>query len=315
MSNLSFKYDVSMILSTYDSDKFINNYYNNIIDLIKFSKIQLIHVLNDPTTKELFFKDKFLELQKKERGEKFQYKFLIVKRESLYSSWNKAIELSDSMVITISNVDDIRYPTGFKAQIAELKIADKMLLVSGKLHIRTPDELIINNSKKTKITKNDLYSGMYIGPAFMWTNPKFFGLNQIYFDEQFYVAGDFDFQIRFASIGDIRFLEEVLGEYYVANTGLSTGSIFQLIEGQAIYQRYNVKDKKAFFFPNIFFKNKYSIFFLKIDGVKFSLEEKFCNFENIRKINSIRKKSRISYLYDILFVIKLMIKKFVLLRR
>ena len=44
-------HDVSIILSTYSSNRFIENYYNNIIELTEVANIQLIHILNDPTPK------------------------------------------------------------------------------------------------------------------------------------------------------------------------------------------------------------------------------------------------------------------------
>ena len=75
MTKFSFNHEISVILSTYASDKFIKNYYNNILELVKVSNIQLIHVLNEPTTKELFFKDKFLELQRDEGEKNFNTNF------------------------------------------------------------------------------------------------------------------------------------------------------------------------------------------------------------------------------------------------
>ena len=60
-------HDVSIILSTYSSNRFIENYYNNIIELTEVANIQLIHILNDPTPKELAFKNKFLKLERKKK--------------------------------------------------------------------------------------------------------------------------------------------------------------------------------------------------------------------------------------------------------
>jgi hypothetical protein len=306
-------HDVSIILSTYSSSRFIENYYNNIIELTAAANIQLIHILNDPTPKELAFKNKFLKLEKKKRKEKFQYKFLIVKRESLYASWNRALKLAKSKIIAISNVDDIRYAMAFKIQIAEFKIAKGMLLVSGQHNLRTHNNLITVSTKNFKIKKYDLLAGMYLGPFFMWTNPIYFDEDPIYFDEQFYVAGDFDFQIRFTKIGTIKILEETLGEYFSDNTGLSTGSINQLIEGQIIYQRYNVVDKKIIFFSYLF-NNQYSPFFFKINQVTYPIKKVFTKIDMIRKKNSKRRKKLIVYINDFFMLIKMIIKKFILVR-
>ena len=58
-------HDVSIILSTYSSDDYIKKYYLNITELINVAKIQLVHVLNDPTILEKSFIEKFLKLQLK----------------------------------------------------------------------------------------------------------------------------------------------------------------------------------------------------------------------------------------------------------
>jgi hypothetical protein len=149
----------------------------------------------------------------------------------------------------------------------------------------------------------------------MWTNPMYFGEDHIYFDEQLYVAGDFDFQIRFATIGKIKILDEILGEYFSDDSGLSTGSILQSIEGQLIYQRYNVIDKKIFFFPFLFFKDRYYPHFFKIDHTPHSLEEVCVKINFIRKKNGKRKKRFISYILDFKTLIKMIIKKNILHRK
>ena len=250
----------------------------------------------------------------REKKKKFQYKFLIVKRESLYASWNRALKLAQSKLIAISNVDDIRYKMAFKAQIAEFKMTDGMLLVGGQVNLRTRKNIIIDNTKNFKIKKYDLLAGMYLGPFFMWTNPIYFDEDPIYFDEQFYVAGDFDFQIRFTKIGTIKILEETLGEYFFDNSGLSTGSIYQLIEGQVIYQRYNVVDKKIIFFSYLFFNNQYSPFFFKINQFAYPIKKVFTKIDLIRKKNNKRRKKLIVYIYDIFILIKTIIKKFIMVR-
>jgi hypothetical protein len=307
------RHDVSIILSSYLSDNYIENYFNNIKALINVASIQLVHILNDPTKKEISFKDKFENFQLSSGKNFFEYKYLIVKRETLYSSWNRAIKLSDSRLITISNVDDVRYPDGLKAQISAFNKCKKMFLLGSNFKIKTENGLVSKNIRnKKKIRKNDLYSGMYLGPFFMWTNPIYMGKKHQLFDEQFSVAGDFDFQIRFAAFGTVKILEKEIGEYYNNNTGLSTNSIFQLIEGQVIYHRYNIVDKKITFFSLFFFKNHYSQFFCKIESIKYSIEQICPEFKVIKLINSKRRKNIYSYLMDYLNLIKTIIKFYIL---
>jgi hypothetical protein len=309
-------HDVSIILSTYLSDNYLKNYYNNINELIDVANIQLVHVMNDPTSEEILYKEKFLELQSKKSKKIFEYKYLIVKRESLYASWNRAIKLSDAKLISISNVDDIRYKEGLQAQISFFREYGELLLLGGYFNVRTKNDLIIHdNIENTVIRKTDFFAEMHVGPFFIWTNPTFFGREQLFFDEQFYVAGDFDFQIRFASMGTVKMLNKNVGEYLNVNTGLSTGSINQSIEGQVIYQRYNVIDKKIFFFSFLFFKRKYFPSFFKIGSVSYALKEVCPEINFIKKINANREKFYFDYISDMTTLLKLIIKKFIFNRK
>ena len=311
--NINITHDVSIILSTYKSDDYINDYFNNIVDLINVANIQLIHVINEATDQELLCKNKFLNLQKIYGKKKFHYKYLVVPRESLYCSWNRAIKLSDSKFITISNVDDIRYPDGLRRQISFLKKSKNISLVSGQCdeknlyglrERRTINNLSLNNSS--------FYSGMYIGPFFMWTNPKYFGQKDIYFDEQFLVAGDFDFQIRFSAIGNISILDDYIGQYLNIGKGLSTGSIYQIIEGQMIYSRYFVRDKIIPLFSYLFFKKTYFPKKFKLDNKLIPIEEICQNVESIKDINSNRNLNFIGLFKSFFLLIKLIIKFFLI---
>ena len=281
------RHDVSLVLSTYLSDDYIEQYYGNVVDLIGVANIQLVHVLNDPTELELLFVDKFNELQLREGRRVFEYKYLIVKRETLYASWNRAIKLSDAELISISNVDDVRYPQGLRGQIDAFNGCDGLLLLGSKFYVRTEGGLQSTWIKQLP-TRLDLISGMYIGPFFIWKNPRLLNMPHIMFDEQFRVAGDFDFQIRFSSIGKIGVLNEYVGEYLNIGNGLSTGSILQEIEGQLIYLRYNVVDKLIPFSSLLCLKYGYSANSFSIDGGVADISEVVIDLNLIRQLNSVR---------------------------
>lgn len=307
--------DISILLSTYLSDNYIKKYYQNIIELTNVANIQLIQILNNPTNLELKYRQKFIELQTNLKSTTFKYDHQIVERESLYASWNRAIKLSRSRLITISNVDDIRYPEGLKAQISALKNCNDMHLLGSYCHIKTKVGLKKNIiSKSANLVKADFFSGMYVGPFFVWTNPKHLNLDDFLFDEQFKVAGDFDFQIRFAALGSITILKKNVGEYLSINSGLSTGSILQSIEGQVIYHRYKVVDKILPFSSTFFFKNKYSPLNIKINNINYDLDYFFPELNLIKTVNSKRKKELIKFFKDFYIVFKLFIKKFILQR-
>jgi hypothetical protein len=283
-------HDVSLILSTYLSDIYIEQYYQNIVDLLTVANIQLVHILNEPTEPELLFIERFKQLQSIKGLAVFEYKHLIVKRETLYASWNRAIKLSNSKLISISNVDDIRYSHGLRMQIDAFNGADEMLLLGSYSHIRTKNGLQ-SPSIKQPPNKNELVAGMYGGTFMMWSNPRYLGDPDIFFDEQFKVAGDFDFQIRFASLGRIEILNKYVGEYLNIGTGLSTSSILQEIEAQLIYRRYSIVDKLIPFSSSLCSRYGYFVNSIITDNKLNDISEVELNIDSIRRMNSVRSQT------------------------
>lgn len=302
------KYDVSIILSTFQSDQYIDKYYENICELLNVASIQLIHVCNDVTDIEKKVSQQFISLQHVDSVGDFEYVCQYVERESLYASWNRALKLVTSKLITISNVDDYRYADGLLKQIEYLSCLSDPVLLGSKFNVRTSEELYSPKFCRV-VPDSEYFSGMYVGPFFMWINPVFCGHDPFYFDEQFKVAGDFDFQIRFASKYSVDILNVAVGEYLSLQEGLSTGSIIQEIEGQVIYSRYCVVDKV---FPLAFMilsKYDYNPSQFVLDKIAFDVKE-MVSVNEICETNSSRKTTFAHKLRSFARLVKIYIKIF-----
>ncbi len=106
---------ISLILSTYKSEEYLNKFFESIKKASQYIEIELVHIPNDPSQNEIseinHFKNEVLSKNS------ISYVVQIVERESLYSSWNRALNLISNDVVGISNVDDIRYGSGLVKQL------------------------------------------------------------------------------------------------------------------------------------------------------------------------------------------------------
>ena len=301
-------YDVSIILSTFQSDQYIDKYYENICELLNVASIQLVHICNDVTDLERNVSQQFSSLQYADSASDFEYICVCVERETLYASWNRAIKLATSKLVTISNVDDYRYADGLLKQIEFLSRLSGPVLLGSKFNVRTSEELYSPQFSGV-VPDSEYFSGMYVGPFFMWINPVLCGHDPFYFDEQFKVAGDFDFQIRFASKYSVDILNVAVGEYLSLQEGLSTGSIIQEIEGQVIYSRYCVVDKALPLASMILSKYDYKPSQFMLDKIAFDVKE-MVSVNEICVINSSRKSSFVHKIRSFARLVKIYLKIF-----
>lgn len=299
------KYDISLILSTYQSEKYIDACFINILDLSQRVNIQLIHIANAPSKQEL---SAILHFKKKldKDGIKLKYEYFSVDRESLYCSWNRAIILSKAKVIGIHNVDDIRYPKPFKEQVFFIKRNPEVFMLSTSFYVNAPPKPLVEINVQEHRYET-LISGMVVGPFFIW-NKK----NNFLFDEQFKVAGDFDFQIRATNHGNISNLPVNSGEYLNEGAGLSTSGLLQFIEGQVIYRRYKIVDKIIPVPKFIFHRLGYDEGRVLVSGDWHDISSYCNNIKSMQNINKTRYiKTQFNYLkwyYSIKFLVKYVLK-------
>lgn len=228
---------VSLIASTYRSERFLPAWLENMAAQSVWADAELVVVANDPDSAEDALLRDFAEAHDNVR-------VLTVEREPLYRSWNRAIMASNAPLLAIANVDDLRTPTGLEAQVRALEAGDGALFAYGGYAVSTefpPDPSAARPVAAVAFEREEFTRSMHLGPFFVWrrrSDPA-----TMYFDEQLRVGADFDLAVRLALHGEGVAVEEPLGFYYDGGTGLSTGGETQSVELAVLVLRYGIYDK------------------------------------------------------------------------
>jgi len=132
---------------------------------------------------------------------------------TIYKAWNLGIKASTGDYLTSANSDDIFYP-GALRKMADVLDNDKRFAI---IYSDVDMTDTIGGEKKTtyKNSRGDfdeLMHRCFVGPFPMWRK----SLHEKYgmFNEEFHVAGDYEFWLRIASNGErFYYMPESLGLY------------------------------------------------------------------------------------------------------
>lgn len=228
---------VSLLASTYRSERFLGPWLRSIEELTIWPEAELVVIANDPQPAER-------ELLHAFAGTHDQARVVEVEREPLYRSWNRAIAASQAPLLAIANVDDLRTPGGLAAQVAALEQDDGALFAYGPFTVvRTfpPDGAPGLHVPAEPFDREAFTRGMHAGPFVVWRRTE--QPATLWFDEQLRVAADFDLIVRLSMHGTGVPVAEDLGFYYDGGTGLSTEGSRQQIEKAVLELRYGIYDK------------------------------------------------------------------------
>jgi glycosyltransferase involved in cell wall biosynthesis len=221
----------------------------------------------------------------------FRYKKLIPllvtikhkKRVGIYQAWNECLDKSTGKYIAIWNVDDLRTPISLESQVKALDNSRAQSAIGPFIITSSYGEKKGKYCPQIVKDETDYFKGMYHGPFFMFRRSCLNILKG--FDEQFEVAGDFDFCVRLASLGPVAYCLETLGYYLNERKGISTSKLsVQPVERDAIYCRYGALDLVDV--SNLPISLNYDLKNIKIKGRLHPLTKTLMNYENIRQSNS-----------------------------
>jgi glycosyltransferase involved in cell wall biosynthesis len=168
---------------------------------------------------------------------------IIPKREPLYSSWNRGIQLAEGEYITVWNVDDIRFPDSLLQQAEALDKHPEAAVCYGD--IWTSDSYGKRGETRTHEPfynyKKEFFKSYRMSCFQMWRK----SIHQTvgFYDEQFKCSADFDFQIRVALHFPFVKTDELLGSYLEYQTHKISLNGLQELENNIIYLRYGVYNK------------------------------------------------------------------------
>ena len=233
---------ISIITSLYKSEKYLEKYLENVD---KFSKqaqfdFEVIAIVNDPTE---FEKAKLTNFKKNHPF----LKIMEIPREPLYATWNRGVRAAQGAVVGFWNVDDVRYPKAVADGLSLIEQGNDLVYFPFRykryVHILGFDMLAKNKIIQVpEFDRAEFMRSMICGPFFIFKKEFFEKVSP--FDEQFKIAGDFDWCVRAAKIGTFARSKEVAGLFTNNGTSLSgSKSNRHEIENNIIYKKNQIFDK------------------------------------------------------------------------
>lgn len=229
---------VSVITPCFRTEKYLEVFLNHLPLQTIFKEAQFVLDMNAPSELERQIVSEF------QKAHPVQIKVLYSDEvANISSSMNRAIHNSDADFIAIWNVDDLRTDSSLENQyltlqgfgrpsftIDSFEVVSKFRLESGRL------------VRHENLTQEDLLSGMYLGPFFMFSKELVEEIG--YFDEQLFSGADFDFAIRLARAAEPVYPLGVAGFYLDEGMGASTRpNSLQALERTVIELRYGIFHK------------------------------------------------------------------------
>ena len=204
---------VSALISTYNSSKFIRGRLDDLIAQTLFKSVEII-IINSGSVQD---EDSII---KEYLNEYNNIKYLSTnERETIYQAWNRGIRLANGRFITNANTDDRLKNNALEILVDFIYDHPSVALVYADQYIshipnQNFDEII--RGKRTyrpKYSRKKLYRGYLAGSQSLWRK-SLHSVDNIYFNESFEVAGDYDFICRVAEKYDVKKLNKILGVYY-----------------------------------------------------------------------------------------------------
>jgi glycosyltransferase involved in cell wall biosynthesis/ADP-heptose:LPS heptosyltransferase/predicted O-methyltransferase YrrM len=231
------RYLISAIVSTYNSEKFLQGCLDDLEQQTIADNLEIIVVNCGSQENE----------EKIVREYQQQYKNIIYikteHREGIYTAWNRAVKVARGKFLTNANTDD-RHRKDALEIMAETLLAnpDVALVYGDQICTDTPNgtfasHYVIEMAKRPEYSRERLLFGCCVGSQPMWRKSLHDELGN--FDESLDCAGDWDFWLRISSKYRFKHIPDFLGIYYYNKQGIEHGrKIHSLYERYIVGRRY-----------------------------------------------------------------------------
>ena len=229
--------NISIITSLYRCSAFLRSFLEHYARIINPEECELILIHNDPTQEEL-------AILRDGLNDCMTVKHVTVEREGLYTSWNRAIQLAKGKYLAIWNVDDIRTPDSLFEQMRALDNSQAVMCYGdfyGTRQYGTYKEKLYQYPQYEQGIK-EAFKRHIIGCFPMWRRDIHERIG--YFDEQFKLVSDYEFQLRVIRSFALIKAPGLLG-YYLEHAGhkLSSNRSIQQRERTTVEYRYRMYNK------------------------------------------------------------------------
>jgi len=264
---------ISVITSLYNCSDYLLGYFASVDLIVNKNECEFLLLHNAPKPDEIRIIEKNIEYKPWFRH------IIIEEREGLYSTWNRGVKISKGEYCAVWNVDDIREADSLLNQKYALDNNQDALISFGDIWFtnqygRFKQKKYLHPTFETN-KKAYMYQHM-IGCFPFWRKKLH---DQIfYFEEQFRLISDLDFQIRVTRIGVIAKIDTPTGYYLNDSIGkLSSNKKIQITEMNALHLRYANFNRLNWLYiiPALL---RYDIFNLHCFSNKYPIKDIFPNY-------------------------------------
>ncbi|MBP9211332.1 MAG: glycosyltransferase [Bacteroidetes bacterium] len=208
---------VSVIVSTYNSELFIKGRLEDLVQQTIFDRLEII-VVNSGSQQG----EEPIILEYAARYGNIKY-LKTQERESIYMAWNRGIRAATGRFITNANADDRLRQDALQVLSDALIHNPEVALVYGDQYVSTVPNAVFSEFKGQRYHSwnnfqyERLLEGCFTGPQPMWRASLHFE-DDLWFDEEYEVAGDYEFSCAVALRYPLLHIKQVLGVYYLSPT-------------------------------------------------------------------------------------------------
>ncbi|GAB4024749.1 glycosyltransferase [Spirosoma koreense] len=227
---------ISVITSLFNCLDYIESYLDHVLKVENFDEVEFLLLHNQPKPQEIAIIEKYSSQYKNIRY------IIIPEREGLYATWNRGIKLATGEYLTVWNVDDIRTPDSILNQAKALDKNTNAMLAYGDFYGVDTYGTEICRSYTYPAWPNkraEFFRRHMIGCFPMWRKMVHDTIG--FFDENYRLVADYEFQLRLALNYNLVKAEGALG-YYLENQPhkLSSQQNTQHIERTSVELRYAI---------------------------------------------------------------------------
>ncbi len=268
---------IGIITSFYKGSKYLERYFEGLVQIESPELVEVIFVHNVPTENEISIVSEYIvDLP-------FTFKHILVTElETIYASWNRAMIESSCDYYTFWNVDDYRDPDSIVRQGRTLdKFPEIGVTYGNQINISKLGQIKGQFIEALEFNKEQFLRGCCAGSFVMWRKSLIdkYGL----FDEQFKSGGDFEYWVRLVANGVVmRKTQGIIGYFLNERQGASTdGSGLQPIERTVVELRYGIFDKIDYSF--LVRARKYDIECIYYKSKSFDVRHDISNYDTFIK--------------------------------
>jgi glycosyltransferase involved in cell wall biosynthesis len=213
---------VSVIVSTYNSERFLASALKNLEQQTIADRIEIIIIDSGSTQNERAIVEEF-------QSHYNNIRYLRTERETIYQAWNRGIRLAKGKYVTNANTDDCHRIDALEVMAGELEQNSDIALVYADTAVTFeenqtfdaigPDGYLLRPDYSPEI----MLTGCHMGPQPMWRRCLHEELG--YFREDLRSAGDYEFWCRVALRHQLKHIPQTLGLYYENPHGICNSDI------------------------------------------------------------------------------------------